>query len=161
MKKKVKSNLSLYSLHDAEACYEFPGPISASLRLQATKLLSKKCRSDSEQLATLCSILPAWGLYFKPSGSETSALPLDAFRKSKLSRNFSHNTSDAWNCLFCRDGFHCAQERGGFWHNECAKVHPNNVWTPNQTSEMRHVYWHPWKELAPIKETVIKMRCDW
>ena len=29
---KIKSNLSLYSLHYAKACNEFAGPISASLR---------------------------------------------------------------------------------------------------------------------------------
>ena len=39
-----------------EACNEFAGPISASLRLRTAQLLSKKCRSDGEALATLRSI---------------------------------------------------------------------------------------------------------
>ena len=39
---KVKSYLSLYSVYYAEAYDEFAGPISASLGLQATQLLSKK-----------------------------------------------------------------------------------------------------------------------
>ena len=51
-----KSNLSLYSLHYSEACYEFSRPISASLRLQATQLLLKKCSIGGQPLATLCSI---------------------------------------------------------------------------------------------------------
>ena len=45
-----------YSLYYAEACSELVGVISASLRLRATKLLRKKCRSCGEPLATLCSI---------------------------------------------------------------------------------------------------------
>ena len=53
---KIKSNLSLYLLYYAEACNEFAGPISASLRQRATQLLSKKCCSCSESLATLCPI---------------------------------------------------------------------------------------------------------
>ena len=52
----VVTNLSLYTLYYAEACNEFAGPISASLRLRATKLLLEKCRSGGEPLATLCSI---------------------------------------------------------------------------------------------------------
>ena len=53
---KSNSNLLLYSLYYAEACNEFAGPISASLRLWATQLLSKKCCSGGEPLATLCLI---------------------------------------------------------------------------------------------------------
>ena len=49
-------NLSLYTLYYAEACSESVGFISASLHLQATQLLSKKCHSDGEPLATLCPI---------------------------------------------------------------------------------------------------------
>ena len=49
-------NLSLYSLYHTDACNEFAGPISASLRLRATQLLLKKCRNGGEPLASLCSI---------------------------------------------------------------------------------------------------------
>ena len=46
--------LLLYSLYYyAEACNEFAGPITASLRQKATQLLSKKYRSGGESLATL------------------------------------------------------------------------------------------------------------
>ena len=46
--KKIKKKLSLYLLHHAEECNKLPRPISASLRLRATRLLSKKCRSGSK-----------------------------------------------------------------------------------------------------------------
>ena len=49
---QIQSNLTLYSQYYAEACNEFAGPISAPLRLWATQLLSKKCRSGGEPLAT-------------------------------------------------------------------------------------------------------------
>ena len=52
----IELNLSLYSLYYAKACSEFAGPISMSLRLWATQLLSKKIRSYGEPLATLCPI---------------------------------------------------------------------------------------------------------
>ena len=62
----------VYSLYYAEACNEFAGPISASLRLRATQILSKKYRSGGEPLATLC---PLNGPRFEPqnSRSETNA----------------------------------------------------------------------------------------
>ena len=71
------SNLSLYSLYYAETCNEFAGPISASLRLRAIQLISKKCRSDGEPLATLCSIWQARDLNLRPPDPETNSLPLD------------------------------------------------------------------------------------
>ena len=46
-------NLSLYLLCYAEACNELVGPNFASLHLQATQLLLKKCHSSGEPLATL------------------------------------------------------------------------------------------------------------
>ena len=44
---------------------------------QATQLLSKKCRSGGEPLATLCPIWPAQDLNLRPPSPETNALPLD------------------------------------------------------------------------------------
>ena len=44
---------------------------------RATQLLSKKCRSGGELLATLCSIWPARDLNLRPPAPETNALPLD------------------------------------------------------------------------------------
>ena len=44
---------------------------------RATQLLSKKCRSGGEPLATLCPILPARDLNLRPHDPETNALPLD------------------------------------------------------------------------------------
>ena len=74
---KIKSNLSLNPLHYVETCNELVGPISASLRLWATQLLSKKCPSDGEPLVTLCLIWPARDLNLGPPAPETNALPLD------------------------------------------------------------------------------------
>ena len=48
---EYQTNFLLYSLHYAEA-----GPIFALSHLRATKLLSKKCRSGGEPLATLRAI---------------------------------------------------------------------------------------------------------
>ena len=48
-----------------------------SLRLWATQLLSKKCRSGSEPLATLCPICEVLDLNLRPLAPETNALPLD------------------------------------------------------------------------------------
>ena len=56
---QIKSNPLLYSLYYADACKELAGPFLASLRLWATQLLSKKCCSRGEPLATLCPISPA------------------------------------------------------------------------------------------------------
>ena len=44
---------------------------------RATQLLSKKCRSRGESLATLCPILPARDLSLRPPAPEANALPLD------------------------------------------------------------------------------------
>ena len=44
---------------------------------RATQLLSKKCRSGGEPLATLCLIWPARDLNLRPPAPETNALPLD------------------------------------------------------------------------------------
>ena len=44
---------------------------------QATQLLSKKCRSGGEPLATLCLIWPARDVNLRPPAPETNALPLD------------------------------------------------------------------------------------
>ena len=52
---KSKPNLSLYSLYNAEACNQFAGS-SPSHCAQATLLLSKKCCSSSELLATLSDL---------------------------------------------------------------------------------------------------------
>ena len=52
---------------------------------RATQLLSKKCRSGGEPLATLCPIWPARDLNFRPPAPETNALPQRLFcRKSKI-----------------------------------------------------------------------------
>ena len=73
---QIKSILSLYPLYHAEACNEFSGPISASLRLRATQLLSKKCGSGGKPLTTLGPIRPAQDLNLRPFAPETNALPL-------------------------------------------------------------------------------------
>ena len=44
---------------------------------QVTQILSKKCRSGGEPLATLCLITPALDLNLRPHVLETNALPLD------------------------------------------------------------------------------------
>ena len=44
---------------------KFAGPIFASLRLRETQLLSKKCRSGGELLATLRPIWPVRDLNLK------------------------------------------------------------------------------------------------
>ena len=71
------SNLSLYSLYYAEACYELAEPIFLSLHLWATQLLSKKCRSGGEPLTAVCSIWPAKNVNLRPPATETNALPLN------------------------------------------------------------------------------------
>ena len=55
----------------------FSGPIYASLRLRATQIFSKKCRSGGEPLTTLCLIIPVRDLNLRPPAPETTALPLD------------------------------------------------------------------------------------
>ena len=52
---KSKLNFSLCSLYYAEACNEFAGP-SPHHCAQATLLLSKKCCSSSELLATMSDL---------------------------------------------------------------------------------------------------------
>ena len=74
---KIKSNLWLNSLHYVETCNDMVGPISTSLRLRATQLRTKKCRSGGKPLATLYSIWPAWDLNLWPPAPETNALLLD------------------------------------------------------------------------------------
>ena len=68
-----KSNLSLYSLYYAEACNQFAGLISAALRPRSIELLSKKCCSGGEPLATLCPIRPARDLNLRSSAPEMNA----------------------------------------------------------------------------------------
>ena len=58
-------------------CDEFVGPISASLRLRATPLLWKKCRSSGEPLATLCPTWTVRDLNLRPPFPVPNALPLD------------------------------------------------------------------------------------
>ena len=60
-----------------EVCNEFAKPISASFRLRATQLHSKKCCSGGEPLATLCPIWQARDLNLRPPALETNVLPLD------------------------------------------------------------------------------------
>ena len=52
----IKSNLALYSRYYAEACKEFAGRLSTSLRQRATQILLEKCRSGGEPLVTLYPI---------------------------------------------------------------------------------------------------------
>ena len=54
---KIKSFVVLAVFRRNVLQDEFAGPISASLRLRATQLLSTKCRSGGESLATLVSDL--------------------------------------------------------------------------------------------------------
>ena len=75
--KIFKSNFLLYLLHYATACYEMAGPISALFRQRATQLLSKKCCSDGESLATLCPIWPTQDLNLRPPAPKANELPLD------------------------------------------------------------------------------------
>ena len=51
---------------------------------RATQLLSKKCRSDGEPLATLCPIWPARDLNLRPPAPETNALPLDQLAGARI-----------------------------------------------------------------------------
>ena len=74
---QIKSFIIRYSLDYAKACNEFMGPISASLRMRATQLHSKKYCSGGEPLATLSPIWPAQELNLRPPARETNALPLD------------------------------------------------------------------------------------
>ena len=78
----IQSNVSLYLMHLAEACNELAGPISTSLQMQATQLLSKKCRSGGEPLATLCPIRPARYLSLRPPSSETNMRLLSRHQES-------------------------------------------------------------------------------
>ena len=75
----IKSSLLLYSLYYAETCDEWAGPISALLRLRATQLFLKICRSGGEPLVILCPIWPTHHLNLGPPAPETNAWPLDQF----------------------------------------------------------------------------------
>ena len=81
MQKKTKknTNLLLYWLYYADACNEFAGPIFASLRLQATQLNSKKCRSGGG---------PARDLILTPPAPETNAIPVNQVFRSKILSSF-------------------------------------------------------------------------
>ena len=72
-----QSNLSQYLLQYTKACDESARPTSASLRLWATQLLSKKYRSGGEPLATQCRIRPARDLTLRSPAQEKNALPFD------------------------------------------------------------------------------------
>ena len=61
----IISSLSLYLLYYAEACNEFAGLISESLRLRPTQLFSKKYRSGGKPLATLSPIRLTRDLKFR------------------------------------------------------------------------------------------------
>ena len=65
-------NQIFHSLCNAEACSEFAGPISASLRLGNTAPFEKNVAA----LATLFSIWLAWDLNLRPPAPEMNALPL-------------------------------------------------------------------------------------
>ena len=82
--KQNLSNLLLYSLYFAEACNEFMGPISVSLRLRATPLLSKKCCSGGGPLTTLFDLT---GLRFEhqTSRSKNEHLTADPTGRSRVS----------------------------------------------------------------------------
>ena len=76
-------------------------------------------------------------------------------------KKYLYGTRKAWNCLFCfRDGFNCAQVTGGFWYNACSSVVPNSVWSQTTAIRLPRIFWFRWKGREPLKETVIKMRCD-
>ena len=65
---KTKSNLSLYSLHNAEACNEFARPIYASLRLGNTvsfKEMSQRWRAVGNTASDLT------GSRFEPQTSRS------------------------------------------------------------------------------------------
>ena len=55
---------------------------------RATQLLSEKCRSGGEPLATLCPIWPARDLNLIPPALETNALPLDQLAGIKKTKTF-------------------------------------------------------------------------
>ena len=50
----------------------------------AAQLLSKKCRSGGEPLATLCSIWPAQDMNLRPPTLKMNALPLDQLTGSNI-----------------------------------------------------------------------------
>ena len=72
---RVKSNLLLYSLYHRKRVTSLRGP-SPRHYARETQLLSKKCGSGGEPLATL-SNLTARDLNLRPPAPETNALPLD------------------------------------------------------------------------------------
>ena len=69
----------------AEACNELVGPFPRHCTRE-TQLLTKKCHSGGEPLATLCSIWPARDLNLIPSARETNALPFDQLTGGKKKR---------------------------------------------------------------------------
>ena len=91
MSQNIKFNRSLYWLYYAEACNEFSGPDSASMRLRATQLLSTKyvatvasrwqhcVRFDQPEIRSSGNafVSGTGGLKFKSPVPETNALPLD------------------------------------------------------------------------------------
>ena len=68
---------------------------------RATQLLSKKCRSGGEPLATLCPIWPARDLNLGPPAPETNALPLDQLEKRTSRKMFF------WQMIFWEVFFWC------------------------------------------------------
>ena len=117
-----KSKLSFYSLYYAEAYNKFAGPISASLRLQATQLLPKKCRSGGEPLATVCPIWPIQDLNIRPPAPDTNALSHDLlllFLTNLLPKTFlfkyltlwkNYNPLDIPAAIFRKASFLCKNE---------------------------------------------------
>ena len=72
----IKSFIILAVLRQSVRVTSWRGP-SPRHCTGATQLLSKKCRSGGELLATLCSIWPARDLNLRPPAPETNALLLD------------------------------------------------------------------------------------
>ena len=75
---KASNQIFHYFRHTVlrRGCNQLVGPSSNSCG-GATQLLSKKCRSGSDPLATLCPIWPTWDLNLRPPFAKTNALQLD------------------------------------------------------------------------------------
>ena len=72
----IKSNLSLYSVYYAEACNEFAGPISASLRRGNTAPFEEMLQRW-RAVGNSVSDWPALDLNLVPPAPQTNALRLD------------------------------------------------------------------------------------
>ncbi|XP_076106109.1 fibrinogen-like protein 1 [Mytilus galloprovincialis] len=48
--------------------------------------------------------------------------------------------------------------KGAWWFRDCARVNPNGLYKPTESSGTDCIYWREWQDLAALKAVTIKIR---